>query len=284
MNVSASLLVFALIVVAAFGVHYTMEIDRSSRELQVLKSQKERIKDVIEKKRSIGDSGEGLLAETSAIRKQKADLAKQLHAARLELEELETTYKTICAKLPTIVKRLRERAVGEEFDVLRTSDGKTFRAVTLKEVTDEDVSILHSAGSSRLSRSSLAPEMVNRFRMGKEFPGLGTAEAGDSEIPMNASGVENVSSAPNSESNSDARRQRIAKLSLQIEHAKRNRMSWQAEAERAETAVLDLKTRGRPTWKEAEAARIARAAVFELDRQIAKAETLLIELGGTVTR
>lgn len=274
-----SLLVFlGFLIAGSYGVHYMMEIDDSSRELSNLQNQIDGIQRVVDSKKAIAASGEEVASELSVLQETKSALSETLQNAQVAMRELEATYSYLCDAMPSTISKVRERAVGETIEELKTSDGKTYKQARIKEVTDDEISLLHSDGSSRVPRSLLPPDLVDRFRMGKPLPGRSDSSTFLVSSDTTPSSNRRLKAEDAVAAEAALQNQRITKLNTQIEQAKRNRDAWMTQATRAEAAVQDAKSRGRPTWKDAEAAKAARNAVDELDKQISKAELLLVEL------
>ena len=280
MNVPAYLAVFALLIGLAFGVHYTMEVDRTSRELQHLQIQLKGVEGTLDNKVAIANSGEEILGQIKALQDRKAELIQALQEASSDISDLKASYHQICDQFPTVIEAIRDRAVGEKYDSIETADGKVFKEVRLLDVTNDDISIFHSNGTLRIEHAMLPPDMSKRFRMGKRYP---TDEEGADKTDKDNSALAMSAEAPLPDSDAESpeirqKRERIAKLEAQIDNARYSRSNWEQEATRAEQSVAVSRARGRPTWREAEAAKVARATVRALDGQIAAAEVQLAQL------
>lgn len=164
------LVIFALVVAGAYGVHYTQEVDHSSRELRQLQGQLQGIVQLNETKQRISEAGEVLGTELGGLQAQATELQARWDALLLQQKDLESTHTVLCDSLPPLVEKVRAAASGEELGTFTTTDGKSYAAARITSVTDDELSVFHDAGSSRFSISVVPPELVKRFRMGKPLP------------------------------------------------------------------------------------------------------------------
>jgi serine protease Do len=157
------------------------EVKKAREEISSLESE---IAELKSKTSTLDD-----LEKKAAESKNKADATqKELEKTREETEALKSEIEKLRKdnqKLQTeVTAKTRNRAVGEEHPEVTTSNGRTYRLVTIRKVDDTGVAISHEAGSTTLRADTAPAEWVSRFKLVDEAALAAAAAAAAPPAPV----------------------------------------------------------------------------------------------------
>lgn len=280
-TVPAFIFLFIAIIGGFYGFNYLMEIDKEKGELVSVNETRSNIAQAVAAKEELVASGNAILRQVEVLKKEKEELSKQVAEVTASLRDLESTHSYLTTSVPKMVEEVRTSALGKSLGDVKLSNGPTLRDAKPTQITDNNISFLHFAGSSRVGKADLPNELKDRFRIGK--PPI--REASASILGATSSTPATTSSAAKAqESEADATasisamKEKIAVLGVQIKQAESNVESWLEQATKHDELANEARTSGRPTYTHTTEASKARAAAETLRDQIGKAQILKAQL------
>lgn len=124
-------------------------------------------------RKELATASEQLQKATTELGLEKANRTRSdenLKVIRAKLEEtrkeLETTRNALDNYRRDFQLQSRVRAVGQKLPELATSDGKSYRDVTVRAVLTDSVLILHAEGTAKILLASLGEKWTRRFDAG----------------------------------------------------------------------------------------------------------------------
>jgi chromosome segregation ATPase len=130
--------------------HFRLQIDRvqsdldKSQDLVTTHKEWEQLAGELRKSRP----------RATELSNQKATLEEEVAALSKEFNDYRTKY----------LRQIRNAAAGEKLDELSSREGKVYRGVTIKRVTDTGLEFTHASGLATLKPEELAESWRERFQ------------------------------------------------------------------------------------------------------------------------
>ncbi|MCB1134313.1 MAG: hypothetical protein KDN05_24565, partial [Verrucomicrobiae bacterium] len=116
--------------------------------------------------------GGNLTTELQETRARIESNRAALGSAREDLAQLETEVSELAVETRRIAdevaRETRRKSLGRHFDTFIAANGRTYRDVTVSQVTDGSVEIRHETGSARFRPADLSLEQQEMFGISAE--------------------------------------------------------------------------------------------------------------------
>jgi len=155
---------FAVIACFAGGLSYYFEIDSKQHDLSEAQTLLTNTKANVENKRSTLD---GSRTKLQALREQidsHTSLSDAKQSLTAQIASLETQKADVLKEFVNVVQKVRASSVGMSWADVTLSNGQTLTGVTIQKVTENDVSLAHSGGVTKIAVQDLPADMKQRFR------------------------------------------------------------------------------------------------------------------------
>jgi hypothetical protein len=163
------LCVLLAVIGVSYSIFYSMEVDEAIRELELVKPQVQTLENGIDSLKAQLESAKPQIEnrqQAKALIAASAVLATEKETIRSEIATLEEREADLANQLAQMVKRVRERSIGQSLGGVPLSTGRFLKDCLLKSVDDEVMTVSYSEGIAKVPVTELPKDLKDRFMVG----------------------------------------------------------------------------------------------------------------------
>lgn len=149
-----------------YGAHYLSSVDEANFALQESKSKLTDMHEMLLMRQNSWAENEQILNKIQNETDKNATLLKAKDIIELRYRKAESDLKYALESMKTSVERTRSNAPGTEMEEITLANGKTLRAVKLRKVEEQGISLIHTDGIGTIPLDLLPDNLKEQYDLG----------------------------------------------------------------------------------------------------------------------
>ncbi|WP_265595942.1 hypothetical protein [Verrucomicrobium sp. BvORR106] len=238
---------FLFIVLFAVGVSYFFEIDSRRSEFNQAKSLLESNQAGIVNKQAQIDALRVQYDAARVVVERNSSLSDTKSKLTREIAELKAEREKLIVDFAAQVTKVRSATEGAELGVITLATGQGLQGAKVQKVGEEDVTLTHTLGVTKVAPENLPPDLQQKFRYGKvPFTLLKPGAEPTPVVAAPAAGT--APSATSTLAKANKIQMEIDQKQNQINQLEQVRRQWLDKAGQMRNQASTAQSNGRPSY------------------------------------